>query len=181
MHHRESTLRAACASVAILLFAGACQRPVTAPQPAAVVPRVIPAPASMTLGDGAPCVIAKETMIIAEGGAEAARVGEALAALLRPSTGYPLPVSATAGIVATRNIQLTIAPARTSLGAEGYELSVTSEAVQLTAANPAGLFRGVQTVRQLLPFEAESHMAVRGPGWTIPAVTITDQPRFAWR
>jgi hexosaminidase len=24
-------------------------------------------------------------------------------------------------------------------------------------------------------------MAVRGPGWTIPAVTIADQPRFAWR
>jgi hexosaminidase len=182
MHHREIRLRAAWACVAILLLAGACQRPVTAPQPAAAVaPRVIPAPTSMALGDGAPFVIAKETMIIVEGGADAARVGEALAALLRPSTGFPLPVSATAGIVATKNMQLTLASARTQLGAEGYELAVTSDAVRLTAATAAGLFRGIQTVRQLLPVEAESHMAVRGPGWTIPAVTIADQPRFAWR
>jgi hexosaminidase len=169
--------------ITILLLAGACQRPVTAtaPRPAQLVPRIIPAPTSMTAGDGAPFVITNQTMIIVEGGAEAARVGDALAAILRPSTGYPLPVSTTAGIVATRNIQLALAPSRGSLGAEGYELAVTSDAVRLTAANAAGLFRGMQTIRQLLPFDVESHLAVRAPAWSIPAVTIADQPRFAWR
>jgi hexosaminidase len=146
-----------------------------------VVPHVIPAPTSMTLGDGAPFVVTNQTMIVVEGGPDALRVGEALAALLRPSTGFPLLVSPAPSAAGARTIQLTLASGRTQLGAEGYELTVTTDAARLVAANPAGLFRGVQTLRQLLPFEAESHMAMRGATWAIPAVTITDQPRFAWR
>ena len=45
---------------------------------------------------------------------------------------------------------------------------------------PAGLFRGVQTLRQLLPATVEHPTRQRGP-WRVPAVRIADHPRFAWR
>jgi hexosaminidase len=44
------------------------------------------------------------------------------------------------------------------------------------------LFHGVQTIRQLLPAAIESDMGIRPPaGWRIPAVSILDRPRYAWR
>ena len=62
----------------------------------------------------------------------------------------------------------------TSLGEEGYELSITTDWVRLGANCPAGLFYGVQTLRQLLP--AHSSGALR-----LPAISIRDVPRFEWR
>jgi hexosaminidase len=62
------------------------------------------------------------------------------------------------------------------LGKEGYRLVVTPESIRISAADQAGMFYGVQTLRQLLPVKQSKDMA-----WTVPSVTIEDQPRFAWR
>lgn len=66
------------------------------------------------------------------------------------------------------------------LGKEGYTLVSTSKGVIITANLPAGLFYGMQTLLQLLPKEIESKVVV-STKWTIPAVKITDYPRFGWR
>jgi hexosaminidase len=66
------------------------------------------------------------------------------------------------------------------IGNEGYTLTVTSKNVVVAANQPAGLFYGVQTLLQLLPEEIESKSPVK-ENWAIPAVRITDYPRFAWR
>lgn len=69
-------------------------------------------------------------------------------------------------------------------GMEAYSLAVNENNVQLTANHPMGLFHGVQTIRQLLPPEIElrSYSEVpNGVKWTIPSVTIEDNPRFAYR
>jgi hexosaminidase len=70
-----------------------------------------------------------------------------------------------------------------SLGDEGYELTVGADSVLLRAARPAGLFRGAQTLRQLLPpgVEAEQFVMRMAAAWTAPAGRIVDRPRFAWR
>ncbi|HEX6328896.1 MAG TPA: beta-N-acetylhexosaminidase [Jiangellaceae bacterium] len=60
------------------------------------------------------------------------------------------------------------------LGDEGYELVSGSSGVSITANGTAGLFRGVQTMRQLLP--ASGRLPAEVPG-----VRIRDVPRFAWR
>ena len=52
--------------------------------------------------------------------------------------------------------------------------------VVLTGRTAAGLFHGVQTLRQLLPPRVEASTVQPGP-WTIAGVHITDHPRFAWR
>lgn len=60
-----------------------------------------------------------------------------------------------------------------SLPAEGYRLTITPEQV-IIAGRGAGLFYGVQTFLQLLPY--------KGPVYTeLPCLTIEDYPRFAYR
>ncbi len=56
---------------------------------------------------------------------------------------------------------------------ESYHLKVTSAGVELTAANPLGILHGLQTFLQLVH--------VTPQGFSAPAVTIDDEPRFAWR
>ncbi|MFJ4466880.1 beta-N-acetylhexosaminidase [Streptomyces sp. NPDC089424] len=68
----------------------------------------------------------------------------------------------------------------TGLGDEGYGLTVGPHGVLLRAARATGLLRGVQTVRQLLPADALSATAGRGPV-DLPGVEITDVPVHPWR
>ncbi len=87
---------------------------------------------------------------------------------------------------ATRGaIVLTSHGADPALGDEGYELVVDSTGVVVRAAGGRGLLHGVQSLRQLLPPEIESTVAVeRAPeaiDWSLPGVRIVDQPRFPWR
>ncbi|WP_193510939.1 beta-N-acetylhexosaminidase [Streptomyces griseoloalbus] len=151
---------------------GASPAPGTA---AAPVPldRVIPAPASVVPG-GSPYRITEDTRIRVDGSREARRAGEYLADVLRPSTGYPLPVTehGRSGI----RLRLAGGP----YGAEGYRLDSGRSGVTLTAAAPAGLFHGVQTLRQLLPAAVEKDSVQPGP-WPVAGGTIEDTPRYGWR
>ncbi|HKO16581.1 MAG TPA: beta-N-acetylhexosaminidase [Gemmatimonadaceae bacterium] len=145
--------------------------------------RVIPAPASVTPAEGAPFALTSTTAIVVPpGGGDAARVGEMLGALLRPATGFPFPVSAAEGTVPRGAIVLRLGGAA-DLGAEGYDLTIVADSVRLEAPAAAGLFHGMQTLRQLLPaaIEAEQGDLRMASAWTIPPGHIVDHPRFAWR
>ncbi|MCZ7427907.1 family 20 glycosylhydrolase [Micromonospora sp. WMMA1949] len=74
----------------------------------------------------------------------------------------------------------TAAPDDAGLGDEGYRLDVTADGVRITAATPAGLFHGAQTLRQLLPAPIENPTAV-AVRWAVPGGTIVDRPRFPYR
>jgi hexosaminidase len=67
--------------------------------------------------------------------------------------------------------------------AEAYELTVTAERIAITGRSPAGVFYGVQTLRQLLPpfVEHEATRADASRPVRAAAVRIADSPRFAWR
>ena len=143
---------------------------------------VIPAPTSVHRADGAGFALARSTRILTPPGSPAvAPVGAYLAGLLRRSTGYPLPVAGAGGRREGERggILLETTPDG-QLGDEGYELEVTGGAVTLRAHRPEGLFRGAQTLRQLLPATIEESTVQKGP-WRVPAVRIVDRPRFAWR
>jgi len=66
-------------------------------------------------------------------------------------------------------------------GEESYTLKVSPEQVAITAAHPAGLFYGVQSLLQLLPPQIYASTISEGTKWTIPAVEIEDAPRFSYR
>lgn len=139
---------------------------------------LIPKPHSMRRAAGAFALTAETRIHIEPGSPEIAAIGGYLAEKLRPATGFELPV--TEEIPAKGHIRLALVDADPALGEEGYALTVDPGGVALTAYRPAGLFRGVQTIRQLLPPAIESRTAQPGP-WKIPAVSIRDVPRFVWR
>jgi hexosaminidase len=56
---------------------------------------------------------------------------------------------------------------------ESYELTVSDSGAKLTAPTTLGAMRGLQTFLQLVQ--------VTPTGFAAPAVTVKDQPRFAWR
>ena len=78
------------------------------------------------------------------------------------------------------NIYLQILENNTSLGDKEYELIVSKENVKISASHPAGLFYGVQTLRQLLPPTIEKASVQQVP-WLVSTGTIRDYPRFAYR
>ena len=168
------------------MLASGCQPPAPAPppapQPGAFAPRIIPSPASLTLAGGAPFELTTASRVTLVGAnPEVAAIGEGLAALLRRATEFPLPVTSSSGGSGSGSVELRLASDVASLGEEGYRLTVTTDSVRLVASAPAGLFRGVQTIRQLLPVDIESEIGVARSIWPIPALNIVDQPRFAWR
>ncbi len=70
----------------------------------------------------------------------------------------------------------------TGNGAEGYHLNIDEKQILLSAASPAGLFYGCQSLRQLLPTNPQELERVEQSGnWQIPSLRISDSPRFAWR
>ncbi|MDN3022672.1 beta-N-acetylhexosaminidase [Streptomyces sp. S.PB5] len=158
--------------------AGAAPTPEVAAEEAARKARplgeVVPAPASVAPG-GSPYRITRDTRIRVGASQEVRRIGEYAAKVLRPSTGYPLPVTASGG---QDGIRLRLA--KGAFGAEGYRLDSGAKGVTITAAKPAGLFHGVQTLRQLLPAAVEKDSVQPGP-WLIAGGTVKDSPRYGWR
>lgn len=69
----------------------------------------------------------------------------------------------------------------TSLKSEAYQLEVTPKRITIKASDGKGFFYALQTVRQLLPASIESTKVVNNVDWTVPAVTVTDEPRFGYR
>jgi len=139
------------------------------------LPAITPLPVQMEVASGA-FILKPSTRISYTGGTEAASVAEQLAGLMRPSTGFALNTSEGNG----GGIRLLIDTSGV-WNPEEYRLTVKNRNVTLTAATPDGLFRGVQTIRQLLPPQIESDTVLSEVKWTMPCVSVTDYPRFEWR
>ena len=142
---------------------------------------IIPGPASVKIEDGR-FTLAARTVIWTD--PASAPVAQQLARYLEPATGFTLRVQLE-GPVPGGAISLRRDPSLTRLGAEGYSLAVRSSGVDVRAPQLAGLFYAVQTIRQLLPpailRDAPASLIGSSTEWSMPAVTIEDQPRFAWR
>ena len=142
---------------------------------------IIPLPASVEWMPSDTFHFTEETRILFDPtDTEAERVGDLLSSLIGNSTETMPPVEARSGDVTDGTVYLTREGASSSLGSEGYELTVTASQVTVRAMNSAGLFYGVQTIRHLLPPVVEYTAAYPQP-LSLPGVHITDQPRFGWR
>jgi hexosaminidase len=139
---------------------------------------IIPQPVSVTEGQGS-FTLANTTVIRYDAKDKSAEgVAKYLSEKLKAPTGFDLKTTGES-ISDKGNIVLQLS-GKTG-NREGYQLKVSSDGIVISADSAAGLFYGVQTLLQLLPKEIESNKTVPGVAWTVPAVTITDQPRFGWR
>src|SRR5689334_15178028 len=68
-----------------------------------------------------------------------------------------------------------------NLGEEGYELIIQTDSIHVTANQPAGLFYGIQTLRQLISAHHSTTSTPLSTSLKLPAVSIQDSPRFSWR
>lgn len=173
-----------CAAL-LLATASTSLTATAAPAPDDAGPRplgqVVPAPASVR-ADGDPYTLTGRTGIrVPYDSPRVREVADELAGLLRPSTGYDLPV--TAGPPSTGpgegGISLELGGPR-GLGEEGYQLEVSRQGIELSAHSRTGLFYGVQTLRQLLPARVEARSEQPGP-WQVAGGTIRDMPRYEHR
>ena len=154
--------------------------PTQTPIGATSIQNIIPMPVSITSGGGTFTLPGSADIYVNPATTELLAIGQYLADKLNPSTGYGLTVIGTTSAPPSGNIYITTVDGDPTLGAEGYLLTVASDSVTLSAFQPAGLFRGLQTIRQMLPAAIEKSTVQPGP-WTIATGTVRDYPRYAWR
>lgn len=141
---------------------------------------LIPQPVTVTAGNEM-FELAKSTKIIIAGkNNRLTALGKYLSGTLAPATGFKLPVRNEKLIQISPRIVLALDESLSNLGTEGYRLDVEKREITLTAFRPAGVFRGIQTLRQLLPPEIESDTAQKII-WYVPTGTIVDYPKYKHR
>ena len=166
-------------ALAVPVLSGTALQATASAATRAPLPPIVPQPVSETAVAGPGFTINARTPIdVVTRDAASLGVGGYLAGLLKPATGYRLPVASSTRAKAGALVLDPTGPAR--LGAEGYTLSADGHGVVVTAHGAQGLFRGVQTLRQLLPAAVESKTRQRGP-WTVAPVRISDSPRYSYR
>ncbi|HEX6973972.1 MAG TPA: beta-N-acetylhexosaminidase, partial [Vicinamibacterales bacterium] len=174
--------RSFIAIICVSLSITACAK--SKPKVAPAIPTtrtLLPQPAKIDTGNGAPFVVTPQTVITFDGAA-VRPIAAYLSELIGVAAGPAMPsVKAASEGVPAGAIQLALKPG--TGGPEGYDLTVTSDGVTIDASEPAGLFYGVQTLRQLMPWfiEYDAVRADKARPVSIPPVHIVDAPRFQWR
>lgn len=144
---------------------------------------VIPAPKKLRRLTGE-FVLTSRTKILTEPENEAlAASGANLAQKLNTATGFELVSDTSSQPEAPKGtVFLTTKGEYKSDNDEGYKIEVLPRAITVEASTSTGIAHAVQTLRQLLPPEIEGNKPVdRDAPWTVPAVSIEDEPRFSWR
>ena len=138
-------------------------------------PALMPLPAHITRADGQ-LLIDSNFHIDLQGYTEPRLVAAKtrFLHLLFSETGIPLVENTTSGspilIVQTAAASDPVQ----QLGEdESYHLEITGSQAKLSASNPLGTLHGLQTFLQLVRETPQ--------GFSVPALTIDDQPRFPWR
>lgn len=146
---------------------------------AQTTPAIIPEPVSLIRGKGMFVIDKHTSLIIPSGNAELASLGSHLKEWISLETGLTLALkNKTTG--SERVIRLLLNPALKITGSdEGYQLSITDQEVKLEAPKAAGLFYGLQTIRQLLNLSAEGNKQQKQ--CSLQAMEIVDYPRLKWR
>ena len=139
---------------------------------------IIPRPAVMKPGSGSFLISPSTIICVQDDRAEMKRLGRYFAKLIRDLSGFTVEVRMSPeDTPPSGNIVLSCDIRGDSLGDEGYTLNVTRTSVAINAQKTAGVFYGIQTVRQILIASVQSNTAAM----KVPAVSIEDKPRYMWR
>ena len=142
---------------------------------------VIPVPLKAELQDGSFTITPATRIYYDVGTPRVEQAARWLQAKLHTLTGFPLELEVTPAIADSVPAIHFQRSKYTELGKEGYQIIADSNQVRIRSMDGAGMFYGAQTLLQLLPPQAYSDTLQRDIDWTVPAMRITDLPRFPWR
>jgi hexosaminidase len=147
-----------------------------APQATSPAINVMPMPATVTFAAGR--LVVSQTFTVAISGYNEPRLERAAQRFLRDlgrQTGYFVSdrLGDAGHAILVIHADHGSEPVQDLGDDESYVLDVSSAGAKLTAPNPLGVMRGLQTFLQLVE--------VTPDGYAAPAVRIEDSPRFPWR
>ena len=130
---------------------------------------VVPLPQSIQMQKGEPFLLNNQVQILAS---ESLQTEAAfLRSYLKELTGLELALSQKREKKVSY-IELAISP---NTAAEGYLLTVSKKGISVVGGSSAGVFYGIQTIRKAIAENGDASAI------ELPAVVITDSPRFSWR
>jgi len=138
----------------------------------------IPQPVYVESGRGVFELTANSIIYVDNATPEWLSVAEALAEKIRPSTGFAMNISV-AQQPTLSGIRFTLVN-DPDLATEGYRLNITEKLLTISANSAQAAFRGIQTIRQLLPASVELPSR-QDIAWQIPAGVIRDFPGYTYR
>ena len=134
---------------------------------------IIPQPQQVVADASAPFVLNSNTVIYVQTNSQdMKRNATMLASYIQEATG----IRPTIGKLVKGSPAIILSIDKTISNAEGYRLNSDAKQIRIAGASAAGVFYGIQTLRKSLPLcnGKATHVS-------IPAVHITDAPRFAYR
>jgi hexosaminidase len=142
---------------------------------------LIPKPVSIKDGEGCFEWNAQTSVFYAGDNARLKEVAGWFVRFLKPSTGFDIKINELPEKNQDqKNVLILHLIQNDELGKEGYRLMINKQKVLLEANSPEGVFRGLQTLRQLFPDNIEKR-TVQKAVWKIPAGEITDYPVYSYR
>ena len=134
---------------------------------------LIPYPVSITEGEGE--FVFNDKTVIALEDAELKAVAEDFVRLFTKPAGFTPKIK-----TKTKKGNICVLT-DDKMPEESYVLEVKPDKVVIRTAGAKGAFYAFQTLRQLLPTAIESSEYKEDVVWTVPAVSLTDEPRFGYR
>ena len=176
------TILKATALLLIVLLVSSCtqqKRNLDLPSIMLTTDFLIPHPLEVTATNGS-FPLDKYTAITTADDQAMKDVGLFLAEKIKATTNLDLQVNpnGTDGVETVINIQLANDFDTDNL--EAYRLNIGKDEITLHAASAAGAFRGIQTIRQLIPEQSNNDLADYSI-WTIATGEISDAPQFKFR
>ena len=142
--------------------------------------QLIPAPVTITQGSAVFEITLETAIYVEDGDEELTAVGAYLATLLRPATGFKLPLETIREKAPEKGIWLKRSADSREAHQEGYSMEINKKLLVLQAKQAEGIFRGIQTLRQLLPVAVERKTPQQN-SWKIPVGTVEDYPQYPYR
>lgn len=122
----------------------------------------------------------KFTAIYTAGTKEMEDIGNFLAEKITFKTGLRLKVNPESAKNFESRILIQLDNDFTIENEEAYKLKILQDSIILTSKTPSGAFRGIQTLRQLIPQQSNDTIADYSI-WVLPTGEITDYPQFEYR
>lgn len=141
---------------------------------------IIPRPVAVEATHQTFTLMPEAKIVLSSTSEELKATGEYLASILRPATGYILPIEPVGLNPEDGHILLSLDHEFEPTNKEAYQLSIDSKGISIVSSQPQGIFMAVQTLRQLLPAAIE-HQEVQQQEWQVGTGVITDRPEYPFR